>query len=457
MIGTMTLAEAAMEFGGTLLYPDCRFAAVSTDTRTLAAGELFVALVGARHDAHHFLAEAARRAAGLVVSRPDKSLSLPQWVVEDTTRALGWLAQLNRWRFDGPLVGITGSTGKTTVKEMVAAIFTGRAPTLVTRGNLNNRVGLPLTLLELAEQHRYAVVEMGAGGPGDIAYLAGVARPDIALVTNVRPAHIAYFGSEAAIADTKGAIYEALPAAGVAVINLDERWWQAFRRRAGRRTAITFSLADREADVRAVEVEERPGGSRFLLEIGARSAEVSLPLPGRHNVANALAAAACAAAAGFGVREIAAGLARVQAAPGRLCIRTGRGGAVVIDDSYNANPGSVRAAIDVLAARPGRRILALGDMAELGALSAKSHEEMGRYARAKDIDALYATGEFARFAARGFGEGARLFADRASLAEALAAELAPGVTVLVKGSRSAAMEEVVAALVEEVLDAARPG
>ena len=449
MIGTMTLSQAAIAFGGTLLFPDCEFTGVSTDSRTLDEGQLFVALVGENFDGHDFLADAARKACGLVVSRADKSLALPQWVVEDTTKAFGQLALLNRRRFHGPVIGLTGSTGKTTVKEMLAAILSRLGPTLATVGNLNNHIGVPRTVLSLMEEHRFAVVEMGASGPGEIAYLCQIARPDVGLVTNVMAAHIEGFGSESEIADTKGAVFSSLGDDGVAVINRDDTWHAKWEVMAGERRVITFSLTDTAAGVFASEPEPTGGGTEFRLHIDGKSVTVSLPLPGKHNVANALAAAACACAVGIGMRDIAAGLADVKPVKGRLQTRAGLAGATVLDDSYNANPGSVRAAIDVLALRSGRRILVLGDMAELGSLSRTSHQDVGRYAREQGIDDLFVTGQFAEASGRGFGPEARVFDTREALTEALKEQLDADTTVLVKGSRSAAMDKVVARITRE--------
>jgi len=442
----LTLSDAAAAFGGTLLYPDCRFRRVSTDTRRLRPGELFVALRGARFDAHDFLAQAADLACGLVVERADKRLLLPQWVVPDSALALGQLAILARDQFSGPVIGITGSSGKTTVKEMTAAILRGLGPVLASRGNLNNNIGLPLTLLAAEPEQRHAVLEMGASAGGEIAYLAGIARPTIAVVTNVLPAHVQGFGSLAGVARGKGELYQALGPRGTAVFNLDleGRWLELWRASLPCLETLSFALANPAADVTAADLRLDQGGcASFVLRAPAGEVPVSLQLPGRHNVANALAAAACALAAGAGLEAVAAGLRAVLPAPGRMQVRAGRGGARLIDDSYNANPGSVKAAIEVLADRPGRRVLVLGDMAELGADAAALHREVGAYAAARGVDRLYACGPLSRLAAAAFGAGAAEFATRAELAAALGAELDGATTVLVKGSRAAGMEEVV--------------
>lgn len=451
MIGEMSLSQAAMVYGGTLLHPDCRFTSVSTDSRTLARGDLFVALEGERFDGHDYLAAVAKDACGLVVSREDKGLELPQWVVEDTVAALGHLAQLNRQQFTGTLLALTGSAGKTTVKEMMSAILLGCGPTHATQGNLNNHIGVPLTLLKLTADHQFCVLEMGASGPGEIAYLCEIATPDIALITNVLPAHMEGFGSEATIADTKGAIYRALPESGIAVVNLDEVWASQWLSSLSCGRTVTFSLKQKTADLYADAIcDHGEEGSQFELHIDGQSRTVSLPLPGRHNVANALAAAGCAVAAGCDIDAIVAGLATVKAAKGRLQVRNGRRGSRIVDDTYNANPGSVRAAIDVLASLGGKKILALGEMAELGVNSPHLHRQVGEYACERGVDGLFVTGPFAQEVARGFGAGGQVFSNATQLAEALEKLLGDDLSVLVKGSRSAAMEKVVEQIVEEV-------
>lgn len=445
-VRTLTLSAAAAAFGGTLMYPDCRFQRVSTDTRLLRPGDLFVALRGARFDAHDFLAEAvAQQACGLVVDRAAKHLQLPQWIVPDTAAALGQLASLARDQFAGPVIAVTGSSGKTTVKEMTAAILRGIGPVLATRGNLNNHIGLPLTLLGCEPEHRFAVLEMGASAAGEIAWLCQIARPTVALITNVLPAHVAGFGSLAGVAAAKGEIYAALGAKGTAVLNLDidSRWLSGWRDTLPCLKVITFSLDRPEADVGAAAIAlDAEGCASFTLRTPLGEIPVRLQVPGRHNVANALAAAACALAAGADLDAVAAGLRAVLPAPGRMQTRRGRNGSRVIDDSYNANPGSVKAAVDALAGFSGRRLLVLGDMAELGVDAAALHREVGAYAAARGIDALYACGPLSALAAAAFGAGGRTFPDKDELARTLVDVLAPDTTVLVKGSRSAGMEAV---------------
>ena len=442
----LTLSAAAAAFGGTLLYPDCSFRRVATDSRRLRPGELFVALRGSRFDGHDFLAQVADQAGGLVVERPDKRLLLPQWVVPDTTRALGQLALLARDQFAGPVIAITGSSGKTTVKEMTAAILRGLGPVLATRGNLNNHIGLPLTLLSGEPDQRFAVLELGASAVGEIAYLAGIAKPTVAVVTNVLPAHVQGFGSLAGVARGKGEIYGALGPRGSAVFNLDleARWLAQWRANLPCLQTLGFSLDNPAADVTAQDVSfDGDGRASFRLRTPQGEVPVSLQIPGPHNVANALAAATCALAAGAGLEAIAAGLRAVLPAPGRMQIKRGLRDARLIDDSYNANPGSVRAAIDTLAGYAGRRLLVLGDMAELGPDAAGLHREVGAYAASRGLDGLYTCGPLSQLAAETFGACAAAFADKAALGQALVEVLGSDTTVLVKGSRAAGMEDIV--------------
>lgn len=458
-VRTLTLSDAATAYGGTLMYPDCDFQSVSTDTRALRRGELFVALSGERFDAHQFLDSAARQACGLVVARADKNLRIPQWVVPDTVLALGQLAALARNQFSGPVIAVTGSSGKTTVKEMLAAILRGTGPVLATRGNLNNHIGVPLTLLGLQSDHKSAVVEMGASAAGEIAYLCGLARPSVAVVTNVLPAHVEGFGSLAGVASAKGEIYSGLDAGGTAVLNLDEPWLDQWRGQLSCLNSVTFSMSQQAADFTAIDVKlDAAGCPAFTLVTPQGSVAVQLRIPGRHNIANGLAAAACALSAGANLEQIAEGLRAELSASGRMQVRREPGGARIIDDTYNANPGSVKAAIDTLNSFPGKRVLVLGDMAELGADRELLHREVGRYAAEHDIDLLLSCGPLSALAAREFEsicgpETACSFDDKRALAEKLRSVLGASgeCTVLVKGSRSASMEDVIKHLREESL------
>jgi UDP-N-acetylmuramoyl-tripeptide--D-alanyl-D-alanine ligase len=442
----LRLSEIALWTHGMLNGADAQARGVSTDTRKLTPGELFVAIKGEHHDGHDHLAQAAQRgAAGALVSRRI-DIDLPQVVVANTVLALGDLASAVRAQRRARVVGITGSNGKTTVKTLTASILQRHGRTHSNAGNFNNEIGLPLSLLAMPDEAQYAVIEMGAGKPGDIAYLAAIARPEVGLVNNIAPAHLERMGSLEGVAETKGALYQALPADGTAVINADDAFAEFFVGLAGTRRVLRFGFDS--ADVRAADIEMQPDGSRFTLITPSDSQRVRLPLPGRHNIANAMAASALAFALDVPLTTIVAGLENVNAVAGRLQRRKSAGGWHVIDDSYNANPGSASAAIATLALQSGERWLVLGDMAELGANAAAMHAQIGEQARAAGIDKLFAVGTLSQNAARAFGRGAQHFADQAQLIDALRAQLHAGVTVLVKGSRSSAMERVVAGLLD---------
>ncbi|HSH41664.1 MAG TPA: UDP-N-acetylmuramoyl-tripeptide--D-alanyl-D-alanine ligase [Arenicellales bacterium] len=441
----MRLSEIAQAVHGELIGRDARIQGVSTDTRTLNDGELFVALKGPKFDGHAFI-EAARRAgaAGALVQSEQDS-PLPVVKVADSLKALGELAAAWRARFSIPLVAVTGSNGKTTVKEMIGSILTLRAPALISTGNLNNDIGVPLVLCGLRPEHRYAVIEMGMNHPGEIDYLSRLARPTVALINNAAPAHLEGLGSVEAVADAKGEIINGLDDGGVVVLNRDDPFFDHWQSMAGSRAVLSFGF-DPRAEVRAADGALAEG--RFLLQLRDRTVEVELPLAGRHNIANALAAAAAASAVGIDAEQIKAGLERVRPVPGRLCVRGGAGGARLLDDSYNANPASVAAGIEVLAAYPGRRVLVLGDMAELGAEARALHQRAGEQARERGIDALYGLGDMSGAAVEAFGAGGAHYHDREALIEALRDEAGPGTTFLIKGSRSMRMDEIVAALAE---------
>ncbi|MGN2249035.1 UDP-N-acetylmuramoyl-tripeptide--D-alanyl-D-alanine ligase [Frateuria sp. GZRe14] len=444
----MRLSEIAVWTHGRLLGADLQVDGVAIDTRRLQAGELFVAIKGERVDGHDFVREAALRgaAAALVTRRVD--VDLPQVLVNDTQAALGDLASAVRAQRDVRVVGITGSNGKTTVKTLTASILSRHGRTHVNAGNYNNELGLPLTLLAMPADTEYAVLEMGAGKPGDIAYLAAIARPDIGLVNTIAPAHLERMRSLEGVAETKGALYQALPADGVAIINADDAFAGFFEGLAGSRATLHFGL-DGHVDVGATILEQRVDGSRFLLRTPEGEAEVALPLAGRHNIANALAAASIALALDVPLATIVAGLLHVPGVAGRLRSEAMSGGWTLIDDSYNANPGSVAAAIDTLALATGERWLVLGDMAELGADARALHESIGARAKAAGIDRLFAVGPLSAGAAKAFGSGSEHHADKAALAASLARQLHAGVTCIVKGSRSAGMEQVVSSLKEQ--------
>lgn len=435
----LSLSEIARITGGCLEGPDGVAEGVSTDTRSLQHGQLFVALVGPTHDGHAFVDDALP-AAGVMVSRALPT-RLGQVVVSDTRIALGRLAQVWRTQLPVKVIALTGSNGKTTVKEMLAAIARECGPALATRGNLNNDIGVPLTLLELARNHRHAVVEMGANHTGEIAYLTGLARPDVALITNAGPAHLEGFGSVEGVARAKGEIFRGLGSDGVAVINADDGFAEYWRSLNPGRRVVTFGL-EHPADVTGTW--SAPG--HLALRLDGAAHHLSLAFPGRHNALNALAAAAAARAADIPVDAVLRGLGRVHPVSGRLTPRPGLGGALLLDDSYNANPASTLAALDVLAGHPGERCLVLGDMGELGGEAADMHAQVGSRARELGIERLLATGPLCAHTVQAFGEGGRHFDDCAALIEAARALLHPAMTVLVKGSRSQRMERVVQAL-----------
>jgi UDP-N-acetylmuramoyl-tripeptide--D-alanyl-D-alanine ligase len=453
-------SDAARWSGGELVRGrgDALLRGVSIDTRTLAPGDLFVAIAGSRHDGHdHLAAAVARGAAGLLVAR-GRALAgglpeaLPVVAVDETTGGLGRLAAGHRAGFDGPLVAITGSNGKTSTKEMCAAILGVRGPCLRNAGNLNNHWGLPLTLLQRGPEHRCVVVEIGMNHRGEIAPLAAIARAGVGVVTNVGSAHIEHLGSRDAIALEKGDLLAALREDATAVVPADDDYADALAARTRARVLRFGRRAD--ADVGAEDAVQDAEGFRFALRAPGGRVAVRVAGLGETTVANALAAAAAALAAGATLAEVAEGLAGWRGVAGRLERRTLPSGAVLVDDSYNANPQSMEVALRMLAGAPGarRRIAVLGDMGELGASAEKAHREAGRLAATLGVDLLFALGSQAERVAAGAREGGlpaariRVGTSHAELAERLRAELAPGDWVLLKGSRSMRMERIGEAL-----------
>ncbi|MGH8271398.1 MAG: UDP-N-acetylmuramoyl-tripeptide--D-alanyl-D-alanine ligase [Gammaproteobacteria bacterium] len=440
-----TLSALAQATAGRLVGADAGFCAVVTDSRRMEAGALFVCLKGPQYDGHDYAeAAVAAGAAGLLASR-EVAPPAPRVEVENTLAALGRYARAWRDAHEVKVLAVTGSNGKTTTKNLLAAVFAQQAPTLATRGNFNNLIGLPLTLLRLEEEHRYAVVELGISLPGEMAALADIARPDAAVVTNVAPAHLEGFGDLEGVAREKGALPAALPADGLAVAPADLPWLASWRKANAVRRWLTFGF-DGKADVCARALEITPTGTRFELVTPDGAVPVALQLLGRHNVANALAAATLAWGLGVAPEMIVKGLAIVPPAAGRMQPRRLPSGAILIDDCYNANPASVAAALAAAAAFERPLWLALGDLGELGAESAQWHRRLGREARAAGVARLYALGPLAAEAAQAFGKDGFATADFDVLIERLAAELPPEAVLLVKGSRSARMERVVATL-----------
>lgn len=443
----MKLSHMAFLLQARLIGEDRDITTFSTDTRTLSGGELFIALSGAHFNGNRFAADAAARGAvAVVVSEEQANLPVPQLLVDDTHEALGRIAKAWREQFDITAVAITGSAGKTTTKEFMASIFAEMGPTLATLGNKNNDIGVPLTLFRLNATHKYGVFELGANHVGEIAYTGRLVEPQAAVITNVGTAHLEGFGSREGIARAKGEIYGGLVKGGVACINLDDEFASYWQGLCQGREQLLFSL-QKKADVWGDNIRQGDSGRYvFDLHIGSRTAAVELQMLGRHNVSNALAAAALAHACRVPLDKIATGLARTLPAPGRLNLHVPTANCRLIDDTYNANPSSMKAAIDVLTEMPGRKVLVLGDMGELGSATESGHHEVGEYARMKKIDALYTVGQYSHFTAAGFGSQTQVFADQQSLIGELEKELETVVTLLVKGSRSAKMENVVNAL-----------
>ncbi len=448
---TRDLATLAQSTGGTLLGANVAFGRVQSDSRASEPGALFVALAGEKFDGHDFVGDVARRGAAAALVARRIAAALPQVVVADTLAALSRFANAWRRSFAGIVVGITGSNGKTTVKEMTGTILGQAGPCLVTQGNLNNHIGVPLTLCRLADTHRSAVIEMGANHPGEIAQLASLAEPDVGLVINAGQAHLEGFGGLEGVARGKGELFESLGAGSTAVINADDRYaafWHGLARRAGR--VVTFGMRER-ADVAASDVRGRIGADGFVTTFdlatpqGARTIE--LALAGEHNVMNALAATAAAMAAGATLDAVQQGLQSMRPVAGRLELKQAVRGARLIDDAYNANPASLRVGLRALAEVPGERWLVLGEMAELGEQGPRLHAEMGEFARQCGVQRLLAVGEGSKPAVAAFGAGASWHTGTDALLEALLPALHAGLTVYVKGSRVNRLERVTAALV----------
>ena len=434
--------------GGELHGDDAVVDAMTQDTRALQPGSLYIALRGERFDGHDFAYDAAMRGASAVLVEHPVKVDLPQIVVGDSQLALARIATGIHQDQAGKVVAITGSNGKTSVKTLVVAILQRAGVTYFNPGNRNNEIGLPLAVIDAPDDADFAVYEMGAGQPGDIAYLTDIVAPDVALVNNVAAAHLERMGSLLGVAETKGAIYDALPASGTAVINADDAFAEYFAERVADRRILRFGL-DASADVTAHDIRATAAGSDFVLVAPQGEMAVELHLPGRHNVLNALAAASLALACDVSLATIAEGLAAARPVAGRQVAHALGNGAVLIDDSYNANPGSLAAAIDALAAADGEAWLVLGDMRELGADAEALHADAGRRARTAGVRRLYTLGPLSQHAAQAFGDGARHFDTHKTLAEALRADLHAGVRCLVKGSRGSAMDKIVTALLAE--------
>lgn len=421
---------------------------ICIDSRKINPGNLFVAIAGERFDAHQFVFEVAQKgAAAVLCTRKTDNLPIPQLVVPDVVQALADIAKHHRQVMNCKVIALTGSNGKTTVKEMISSILP--KPAFATPGNLNNHIGVPLSVLQLQPEHRYAVFELGASHIGEIAHTVSIVQPQVALINNIAPAHIGGFGSIEGVARAKGEIYQGLPEDGIAVVNEDDAWAHFHDDVLAQKTVIRFSAKNKAMPVYARNVcLDEEGCARFTLVLPAGEADIVLAVPGIHHVNNALAAASCTWAAGIDLQTIAAGLCRFSGVAGRMTLRQGINRSVIIDDTYNANLRSVLTALDVLAARKGRRVFVFGDMGELGDWEEQHHRDVGIAARDHGIDVVMTCGKSSEATSRAFGGEARHYTEQASLVADLLSLLNEKTTVLVKGSRSSAMEKIVQQIIE---------
>ena len=448
----MQMSELAQSVHGRIQGGDALFSSVSTDTRSIQPGALFVALSGPNFDGNAFVSRAAEKGAvGALVREDAANAPLPTVAVDDTRAALGSLAATWRGKQQAKIYAVTGSNGKTTVKEMLASILALEETGIATAGNLNNDIGMPLTLLRLRQGDVYAVLEMGMNHAGEIARLTDIARPDVALINNAAAAHLEGLGSLENVARAKGEILQGLGADGIAVLNADDAFFPLWKELAGARRIISFGLADAaDVSVSIASSQSRAlAGERMRMRTPRGEVDIRLPLPGQHNVMNALAAAAAALAGGASLEQIRQGLENMQPVAGRLVVLTDVNGATILDDSYNANPASMAAALDVLAGYPGEKILVMGDMGELGEDSLEQHEQIGVLAKSKGVDRLLAVGEQSRLAVEAFGGGGRWFEDQTILLAALQPRLNNDTAVLVKGSRASRMDRISQKLIGE--------
>ena len=435
------------------LHSQTSFQGISIDTRSLQPGNLFIALKGIQNDGHHFIEDAYQKGAAAAVVMQETSSSLPQLVVPDTVLALGQLTSAWRKQFSLPIIAVTGSNGKTTLKNMIAAILLAarngkQQEVLSTIGTLNNHLGLPLTLAKLSHDHHYAVLEMGMNHFGEIEYLSKLAQPSVAVITNAAAAHLEGVGDVAGAARAKAEIFSGLSLKGTCVLNRDDPFFSFWLASAKGRPCITFGIHE-EAHVRAI-VHATTTIQKLTLQTTKGNIPINLPLLGKHNVQNMLAAAAATLAIGINLETIKKGLESILPAKGRLELHTLQNGAVIIDDTYNANPFSLQAAVDTLSTFSGKKILVLGDMKELGQEANQLHQLAGENIRKSGIDFLFTYGELSLHSAEQFGEGAYHFNEHAKLIHALKPFLSQQITILVKGSRSMKMEKIVAGLLETV-------
>lgn len=447
----MRLNDIAQILQGALNGSDLLIQGVGIDTRTLKIGDLYIAIRGERFDGHDFIPAAEHAGAAAILVNHPVSSALPQILVKDTRLALGQIAAYWRKQLPVKIAGVTGSNGKTSVKEMIASIFALAGNTLYTQGNLNNDIGVPLTLLRLDQTHRFAVIEMGANHPGEIAYTSAFAGADASVITNVGPAHIEGFGDLDGVASTKAEIIESLAPEGITILNRDDAYYDFWQKKAAERKSVSFGLAQ-TADVRAENIQSSLNAHGFttyfdlIAPIGRIGVE--LKLAGAHNVKNALAAAAVVMQFGIDLNTIKQGLETIQAVTGRMQALVGKKGNIIIDDTYNANPASLEAALNAVKQNQQPLWLVLGAFGELGSASAAIHSEMGTMIKNHSVDKLFATGELARNSVTAFGANAEFFEDQRQLIETLTRSITGKELILVKGSRAQKMEHVVAALVD---------
>jgi len=448
MMRAFALNEILPVIDGQLQGESCDFQGVSIDTRTLTAGDLYVAISGDRFDGHQFAEDAVAKGAVAIVADRPLNVSVPVLIVPDTREALGKIAAYNRQQFTGSVTAITGSCGKTTTKEMLAAVLSQDGETLFTQGNLNNDIGAPLTLLRLSGSVRHSVIELGASGVGEIAWTTSLTAPEVAIITNASEAHLEGFGSRENIVIAKGEIIDGVSATGTVILNQDDPAFPLWRKRAGDRRVIAVSAAGQpDADYSAADVTPTEKGMTFMLKrAGGGSVSVALPLMGQHNIANALLVVAAAEAQGIRESQWLAGLSGIEAAPGRLRLLQLTPDLQVLDDSYNANPASMEAALDALATRTGTTIAVLGDMAELGDTAADLHQGVAAHGRSLGIDHLLVIGEYAEDYRTGSQGMAEILPSHEAITERLLALTQGPATVLVKGSRSAGMDRVITIL-----------
>lgn len=449
MVNFVKLSTLASILNGKRLGSDVDYTGLSLDTRSIKPHELFVALGGEKFDGHQFIELAKQRGAAAAIVDHAVETDLPLLLVQDTRKALGELAKQHRRQFSIPIIALTGSCGKTTTKEMIRSILAEAGPVLTNFKNFNNDIGLPLTLLNLNTQHRYAVIEMGANHAGEIEYLTHITQPNVALITNIGPAHLQGFGTMAGVARAKAEIFSGLVKNGVAIINADDKFADTLQKACTPFRVVYFGLFD-AVDFSATNIQmDVDGKTSFLLHAPlGKEMMISLSLPGQHHVMNALAAAAAASQVGIELSHIKSGLEKMQPVPGRVIVSKTKIGATLVDDSYNANPSSVAVALNLLAHYSGRRIFVMGDMGELGQNAEDYHRQIGALAKELNIDDVYTCGDLSKETAKAFGANAKHYPNHQELILALKPQLQENVTILIKGSRSAQMEKVTAALMD---------